>query len=145
MNEVEEHLSTADFVAGGKAAREEDQRPIDNGGQGFGRQEDRTPVVSGGPAPAREEGPGPLLAQELVQDLRGRWDQVQTGFVDEPRAAVQQADELVAQAMKHIAESFSNERNRLEQQWDRGDDVNTEDLRQALRKYRAFFQRLLSV
>jgi len=129
MNQVEEHLSTADFVAGGQAARGEDAQPINSGGQGV----------------AREEGPGPLLPGDLVQDLRNRWDHVQTGFVDEPRAAVQQADELVAQAMKHIAESFANERNRLEQQWDRGDDVNTEDLRQALRKYRAFFQRLLSV
>ena len=71
--------------------------------------------------------------------MRGRWDQIQTGFVDEPRQAVQQADELVATAMKHIAETFSNERTRLEQQWDRGDDVNTEDLRQALRKYRRLF------
>ena len=129
MNQVEEHLSTADFVAGGQQAREENSQPIASGGQGV----------------AREEAPGPLLAGEVVQDLRNRWDHVQTGFVDEPRAAVQQADELVAQAMKHIAESFANERNRLEQQWDRGDDVNTEDLRQALRKYRAFFQRLLSV
>jgi len=129
MNEVQEHLSTADFVAGGKPARDEDPRPIATGGQGV----------------ARDEAPGPLLPGDLVQELRGRWDQVQTGFVDEPRAAVQQADELVAQAMKHIAETFANERNRLEQQWDRGDDVNTEDLRQALRKYRAFFQRLLSV
>jgi hypothetical protein len=117
MNQVDEHLSTADFVAGG--------------GQGAARE--------------REEGPGPLLPAEFVQELRGRWDHVQTGFVDEPRQAVQQADELVAQAMKKIAESFADERNRLEQQWDRGDDVNTEDLRQALRKYRAFFQRLLSV
>ena len=128
-----------------KAAREEDSRPIDNGGQDFARGEDPKPITTGGQGTAREEAPGPLLAGDLVQDLRTRWDNVQTGFVDEPRAAVQQADELVAQAMKHIAESFSSERNRLEQQWDRGDDVNTEDLRQALRKYRAFFQRLLSV
>src|SRR6059058_4877615 len=119
MNLVDEHLSTADFVAGG--------------GQGAAREA------------AHEEGPGPLLPGEFVQELRGRWDHVQTGFVDEPRQAVQQADELVAQAMKQIAESFANERNRLEQQWDRGNDVNTEDFRQALRKYRAFFQRLLSV
>jgi len=115
MNQVEEHLSTADFVAGGA------------------------------PGAAHEEGPGPLLPAEFVQELRSRWDRVQTGFVDEPRQAVQQADELVAQAMKRIAESFADERGRLEQQWDRGDDVNTEDLRQALRKYREFFQRLLSV
>ena len=145
MNQVEEHLSTADFVAGGKAAQEEDQRPRGSDGQTFAREDDPKPIMTGGQGAAREEAPGPLLATDLVQDLRNRWDHVQTNFVDEPRAAVQQADELVAQAMKHIAESFANERNRLEQQWDRGDDVNTEDLRQALRKYRAFFQRLLSV
>src|SRR5690349_23634403 len=118
MNPVEEHLSTADFVAGGNA---------------------------GGEAMVREEGPQPLLPGDLVQELRSRWDEAQTGFVDEPRRAVQQADELVARAMKHIAESFANERNNLERQWDRGDEVNTEDLRQALRKYRTFFQRLLSI
>jgi len=115
MNQIDEHISTADFVAGG--------------GQGT----------------AREAGPGPLLPAEVTQDLRGRWDHVQAGFVDEPRQAVQQADELVANAMKHIAETFANERSRLEGQWDRGDEVNTEDLRQALRKYRDFFQRLLSI
>jgi hypothetical protein len=145
MNQVEEHLSTADFVAGGKAAREEDQKPGVSEGQAIAREDDPKPMMTGGQAAAREEAPGPLLAADLVQDLRNGWDHIQTGFVDEPRAAVQQADELVARAMKHIAESFANERNRLEQQWDRGDDVNTEDLRQALRKYRAFFQRLLSV
>ena len=91
------------------------------------------------------ESPGPLLPQDFVQDLRTRWDRVQTGFVDEPRNAVQEADELVAQAIKRLAESFAEERNKLEQQWERGDDINTEDLRQALRKYRSFFQRLLSV
>src|SRR5580765_6586072 len=136
MNQVEEHLSTADFVAGGKAAREQDQPPAPPAGQEPFRDEDSRPMMTGGgQAAAREETPGPLLASDLVQDLRSRLDHVQTGFVDEPRAAVQQADELVAQAMKHIAESFANERNRLEQQWDRGDDVNTADLRQALRKY----------
>ena len=126
MNQVEEHLSTADFVAGGPSAAAREERPGPSGA-------------------AREERPGPLLPADRVQEMRGRWDQIQTGFVDEPRQAVQQADELVAMAMKHIAETFSNERTRLEQQWDRGDDVNTEDLRQALRKYRDFFQRLLSV
>jgi hypothetical protein len=116
MNPVEEHLSTADFVAGGAPA-----------------------------ARIHEEESSQLLGQDLVADLRGRWDQVQTGFVDEPRAAVKEADELVAQAMKRLAEVFADERARLEQQWDRGDNVNTEDLRLALKKYRTFFQRLLSV
>ena len=65
--------------------------------------------------------------------------------MDEPRAAVQMADELVAEAIQKLAESFAGERNRLEQQWDRGDNVSTEDLRVALQKYRSFFRRLLSV
>jgi hypothetical protein len=91
------------------------------------------------------EASGPLLPQDSVQDFRTHWDKIQTGFVDEPRNAVQAADELVAQAIKRLAESFAEERNRLGRQWERGDAVNTEDLRVALRKYRSFFQRLLSV
>jgi hypothetical protein len=86
-----------------------------------------------------------LLPQDFVQELRGRWDRAQTGFVDEPRGAVQAADELVAATMKRLAESFADERARLEQMWDRGEKVDTEDLRQALRKYRTFFERLLSI
>jgi len=69
----------------------------------------------------------------------------QTAFVDEPRSAVEQADGLVAAAMKRLAEVFAEERSRLEQQWDRGDNVSTEDLRIALQRYRSFFQRLLSI
>ena len=70
---------------------------------------------------------------------------MQTGFVDEPRAAVEQADALVAEVMKRLADSFATERQALEQQWSRGDDVSTEELRLALRRYRSFFDRLLSV
>ena len=70
---------------------------------------------------------------------------IQTQFVDEPRRSVEQADELVASAMKRLAEIFANERETLEQNWDRGDDVSTEDLRVALQRYRSFFDRLLSV
>jgi hypothetical protein len=77
--------------------------------------------------------------------LRNRWSAVQTAFVDEPRTAVEQADGLVAAAMKRLAEVFAEERSRLEQQWDRGDNVSTEDLRIALQRYRSFFQRLLSI
>jgi hypothetical protein len=112
---TEEHLSTADFVATGERRPEE------------------------------AESVGPLLPQDFTEDLRGRWDRIQAGFVDEPRTAVQQADELVAMAMKRLAESFAEQRTSLESQWGRGDDVSTEDLRVALRKYRAFFRRLLAV
>jgi hypothetical protein len=103
-----------------------------------------TAQLAGRPSP-EDEGAGPLLPQDFVQELRTRWDRIQTGFVDEPRTAVQQADELVASAIKRLADSFADARSRLEQQWDRGDEVNTEELRVALKKYRAFFQKLMSV
>ena len=86
-----------------------------------------------------------LFPDNEMQDMRSRWDRIQAGFVDEPRQAAKQADELVASAIKRIAGQFAQERAQLEQQWDRGDNVSTEDLRQALRKYRTFFDRLLSL
>jgi hypothetical protein len=86
----------------------------------------------------------PLFAEDELRDFRARWDQVQTSFVDEPRHAVEQADTLVATVVKRIAEQFAEERNKLEKQWDRGDDVSTEELRQGFKRYRAFFDRLLS-
>jgi len=87
----------------------------------------------------------PLFPGEELEGLRARWKEIQTAFVDEPRKAVEQADGLVASAMKRLAEVFADERSRLEQQWDRGDNVSTEALRVALQRYRAFFDRLLSV
>ena len=120
------------------------------------RPEPRTVTASnlsvGGPssagaatAPALDERATPLFSPEEARDFRARWDAIQVGFVDEPRQAVRQADSLVAGAMKRLAEMFAAERAKLEGQWDRGDDVSTEDLRLALRRYRSFFGRLLSV
>jgi len=102
-------------------------------------------LVATGAAATREEPPAPLFGTDEAQELRNRWSNIQAGFVDEPRSAVKQADELVASAMKHLADTFGEERNRLEQQWDHGDDISTEDLRLALQRYRSFFNRLLSV
>lgn len=90
-------------------------------------------------------GAEPLLPSGEVSDFRSRWDSIQAGFVDEPRKAVEDADGLVAATMKRLAEVFADERDELERQWDRGEDVSTEDLRQAFRRYRTFFSRLLSV
>jgi hypothetical protein len=86
----------------------------------------------------------PLFPQDELQSLRSHWATVQTSFVDEPRTAVEHADSLVAKLGMRIAEQFASEREQLEKQWDRGEDVNTEDLRQALKRYRAFFDRLLA-
>lgn len=88
--------------------------------------------------------PTQLFPDNELNDLRARWDKAQIGFVDEPRTAVEQADSLVATVVKRIAEQFAAERAELEHQWDRGDNVSTEDLRQALRRYRSFFDRLLA-
>jgi hypothetical protein len=86
----------------------------------------------------------PLLADDATSDVRSRWEQIQASFVDEPRRAVEEADTLVAELMQRLADSFAQEREGLEDQWDRGDEVSTEDLRIALQRYRSFFDRLLS-
>lgn len=86
----------------------------------------------------------PLFAGEDADRFRSRWQEVQAGFVDEPRQAVQDADGLVADLMQRLAATFSDERASLESQWDSGEDASTEDLRVALQRYRSFFDRLLS-
>ena len=95
-------------------------------------------------ANAEANAAGPLFPDDELHNFRARWDQVQASFVDEPRRAVEQADGLVANVVQRIAEQFASEREKLEGQWSKGDNVNTEDLRQSLRRYRAFFDRLLS-
>jgi hypothetical protein len=87
----------------------------------------------------------PMFSADEASGYRTRWEGVQTGFVDEPRKAVEEADALVAQVIKRLSEVFADERANLEHQWDQGDQISTEDLRIALRKYRSFFDRLLSL
>jgi hypothetical protein len=84
----------------------------------------------------------PLLTD--ADSFQSRWEEIQVRFVDEPRGAVEDADALVATVMQRLAEGFAQERERLEAQWGRGEDISTEDLRVALQRYRSFFQRLLS-
>jgi hypothetical protein len=85
-----------------------------------------------------------LLPADQTERLTAQWQEIQAGFVDHPRDSVAEADALVADLMQRLAASFSHERDQLESQWDRGDDVSTEDLRVALTRYRSFFDRLLS-
>jgi hypothetical protein len=86
----------------------------------------------------------PLLPVEQTDRFTEQWQEIQVGFVDEPRESVAKADALVADLMQRLAATFSDEREGLEAQWDRGDDISTEDLRVALKRYRSFFDRLLS-
>jgi len=109
-----------------------------------GRESTASQTTTTTAAQSDDRNESPLFAENELRDFRGRWDQVQTSFVDEPRHAVEQADTLVATVVKRIAEQFSEERAKLEKQWDRGDNVSTEDLRQGFKRYRAFFDRLLS-
>ena len=116
---------------------------IANTATGRDRQEFDRPA---NPQPgAADQYSGPLLSRDFSEDMRSRWETIQTGFVDDPQTSVKEADELVAMAIKKLAESFADERAKLEQEWSRGNDVSTENLRQALRRYRAFFHRLLAI
>ena len=160
-------LSTADLAAAGDRAADQrvpdqtnPQRPAQPPGARppadrevtrqahQGQQAQRADVAANAAptrAPADHDHPTPLFAGNETDNFRHRWSDIQTGFVDEPRQAVERADALVAVTIKRLAEIFAQERATLEQQWARGADVSTEDLRVALRRYRAFFDRLLSV
>jgi hypothetical protein len=86
-----------------------------------------------------------LFADNDLSGLRSRWDDVQAAFVDDPKECVHKADTLVAEVVEQLTTGFSDARSRLEAQWARGENASTEDLRVALKRYRDFFQRLLSV
>jgi hypothetical protein len=126
MNTERDRLTTSDL-----ARTPSDQDPVP---AGAAAESDRSAAADPHAAPGDS---APLVDRSTAEELRRRWDQIQTGFVE--------ADSLVAEAMKRLAENFATQRNALEQQWDHGDQVSTEDLRQALRSYRSFFQRLLSM
>jgi hypothetical protein len=107
----------------------------------------KEPVIANKTADLKKEGEqlAPLFLPDVAKNFRSHWDAVQSSFVDDPRQAVRQGDELVAQVMKSLAETFSTERAKLEGQVDQTDKASTEDLRVALRRYRSFFERLLSL
>jgi hypothetical protein len=86
----------------------------------------------------------PLVAEDMAVDFRSRWEVIQQGFVDDPRNSVSEADKLVDDLLKRLSMSFEEQHQGLEKQWSDG-EPSTEDLRAALQKYRAFFQRLLAM
>ena len=122
--EARETLGTRDLVGGG--------------------ERDDDPSVAPDDRVAERDDTPQLFERDESSGYQSRWETIQTNFVDDPRRTVEEADELVAEVMRQLAESFAAERERLEQQWGRGEDVSTEDLRIALQRYRSFFQRLLA-
>jgi hypothetical protein len=146
-DDLEEDLTTADLAKGKRPAAssapsEDRPGPVLAEHPTSERVSEKRQEATSAPNKAET---APLFPNNELEDLRRRWNDVQGTFVDEPRRAVEQADGLVASAMKRLAEVFAEERSKLEQQWDRGDNVSTEDLRLALQRYRSFFHRLLSV
>ncbi|MFB7711790.1 hypothetical protein [Streptomyces sp. NPDC056105] len=127
-------LSTQD-LAQPKEAPPEEKLP-DSPAADPGRQEETGPSD-------HDEAP-PLLTGEDDQAFRDRWNRVQSTFVDDPREAVQSADNLVAEVMQTLASTFAEQKEGLEGQWKRGEEADTEDLRKALQHYRSFFNRLLT-
>lgn len=148
MNEArEESLSTADL-----ASAADTQRPSPRGTAP--ERADTAPTSAEAPraaaSPADETArvearATPLFPTTEAEGFRSRWGSVQASFVDEPRKAVEEADTLVAEVIKRLAGSFASERGKLEGHWERGEDIDTEDLRVALQRYRSFFDRLLSL
>ncbi len=106
---------------------------------------DAADPVAAEPASARHESDELLFAGDDLADLRARWAGVQAAFVDDPKDCVQQADVLVSDLVEQLTTGFAQARSRLEEQWSRGNEASTEDLRMALMHYREFFERLLAV
>src|SRR5947207_14705184 len=88
-----------------------------------------------------ENGNAALLMENEARDFRTQWERIQAGFVDEPRQAVEEADQLAESAINRLSEVLADERAKLEREWDRGDSVSTEHLRGALRRYRPSLER----
>ena len=127
----------------GRPVTDREGRPVDREGRPVQNPEARQ---AGNPdRGVAEDRPVSLFQADEGRGFRTRWDAIQTGFVDQPRAAVEQADALVGEMLKRLTDGFGAERGKLESQWSEGQNVSTEDLRVALRRYRSFFERLLSI
>jgi hypothetical protein len=137
----ERPLTTADLAAATDTAQRTRTAPQQD------LRESAEGIESGRARVDRDEAQqlAPLFMPEAAENFRSRWDAIQIGFVDDPSLAVRSADELVAQVMKSLAETFSRERTQLEGQFKEAEDTSTENLRIALCRYRSFFQRLLSL
>jgi hypothetical protein len=111
-------------------------QPVQSEGEVISMQERRSAMP-----PAEQS----LMPKRETEDMRERWKTIQASFVDEPRKAVQEADQLVKSAIQQLEEVFREQRSQMEQLWSGGKDVSTEDLRVSFQRYRTFFNRLLSL
>jgi hypothetical protein len=153
-------LTTEQIASAGAAPAQEDDVLAPTGDQGY-EDDQAAPFMADQEAPgyagrgtefagngdsvAAESGSRAMLLEDgELQDITMRWKDIQAEFVDEPKVAVREADALVADLMQRLAAMFAAERAELEDRWAGGSEVSTEDLRQGLRRYRSFFERLLA-
>lgn len=140
--ETEEASSQAPVYPGESGAPAETESLADEPTAGEPGSGAAAPGTPGASDTADEETPR-LLAEDEEQGFRDRWQEIQSQFVDEPREAVHAADTLVADVMQTLASTFAQHKKDLEGQWGQDEQVDTEELRGALRRYRSFFNRLL--
>jgi len=147
----DQNLSTADLASAGRHDTDDTTTPYGSGGDIETPAESggdvETPAESGGDVETPAASGGDVETPELIDEdkitgFRDRWQNVQTGFVDDPKQAVRQADELVAAVISALATTFAEHKSELESQWQQGEPA-TEELRIALRRYRSFFDQLL--
>ena len=144
MDEDRERQMDVEESPRDEVEREEGERMERNERRIEERRDERGPENQA-PADTMNEGLEPLFEDEAARKFRSRWQVIQTKFVDDPRDSVKQADELVADIIKNVTMSFADRRIGLEKQWNNGENISTEDMRQALKRYRSFFERLLTL
>jgi len=83
-----------------------------------------------------------LLASLDAGDIRNRFLDIQAGFIDEPRQAVEEAGRFVDDLVRQVADALQQQRGQLA---GATEEASTEDLRLALRAYRQFVDRLLGL
>jgi len=121
-----------------------DERTPDNRRQMPERTAAQPPETRTAP-PTMQDELAPLFEKDATERFRTRWLAIQSKFVDDPGDSVKQADQLVEDVIQNITKSFAGRRGSLERQWNGGEKASTEDLRLALKQYRSFFDRLLTL
>jgi hypothetical protein len=144
MNENREQQMDIEETSRGEVELEERER-IERNEQRVEERSETQITEQRTPANTIEDELEPLFEEEAARKFRSRWLAIQSKFVDDPRDSVKQADELVADIIKDVTMNFADRRIGLEKQWNSGENISTEDMRVTLKRYRSFFERLLTL
>lgn len=141
--QTEEAADSAAERLGGPSEREQRLERASEEKTGARRQADTNDARSDTASDSAAEERATLIPPDRAESYNSRWTQLKSDFVDEPSRAVRGANELVGEVLDELEELFRSQRAELEQGLD-SEQTTTEDLRQALGRYRSFFDRLLS-